>query len=208
MKATEALHNLGQSIWLDNITRDLLNSGTLKRYIDEWSVTGLTSNPTISTTPSKIAPPTTAPSAKSSARANPARLFSSNWRLRTSRARPRCFGRSMTKPAGSTAGYRWKFRRCWPMTPPAVSRPPGACMSEPGSPTCLSRFPGPRKVCPRLRKRSLPASRSTLLYCFRGSIIWPPPMHTCAAWNGGSSAGFRPALARSRRYSSAGGTSQ
>jgi transaldolase len=47
MKATQALHNLGQSIWLDNITRDLLNSGTLKRYIDELSVTGLTSNPTI-----------------------------------------------------------------------------------------------------------------------------------------------------------------
>jgi len=47
MKATQALHDLGQSIWLDNITRDLLNSGTLKRYIDEWSVTGLTSNPTI-----------------------------------------------------------------------------------------------------------------------------------------------------------------
>jgi transaldolase len=47
MKATVALHNLGQSIWLDNITRDLLNSGTLQRYIDEFSVTGLTSNPTI-----------------------------------------------------------------------------------------------------------------------------------------------------------------
>ncbi len=47
MKATEALHNLGQSIWLDNITRDLLDSGTLSRYIDELSVTGLTSNPTI-----------------------------------------------------------------------------------------------------------------------------------------------------------------
>jgi len=47
MKPTQALHNLGQSIWLDNITRDLLNSGTLQRYIDEWSVTGLTSNPTI-----------------------------------------------------------------------------------------------------------------------------------------------------------------
>jgi transaldolase len=47
MKATQLLHNLGQSIWLDNITRDLLNSGTLKRYIDELSVTGLTSNPTI-----------------------------------------------------------------------------------------------------------------------------------------------------------------
>src|SRR5579872_1252251 len=47
MKATQLLHNLGQSIWLDNITRDLLNTGTLKRYIDELSVTGLTSNPTI-----------------------------------------------------------------------------------------------------------------------------------------------------------------
>src|SRR5947208_13823092 len=47
MKATQLLHNLGQSLWLDNITRNLLNSGTLKRYIDELSVTGLTSNPTI-----------------------------------------------------------------------------------------------------------------------------------------------------------------
>src|SRR5229473_2436606 len=47
MKATQRLHNLGQSIWLDNITRELLDSGTLKRYIDDLSVTGLTSNPTI-----------------------------------------------------------------------------------------------------------------------------------------------------------------
>ena len=47
MKATQLLHNLGQSIWLDNITRDLLDTGTLKQYIAELSVTGLTSNPTI-----------------------------------------------------------------------------------------------------------------------------------------------------------------
>ncbi len=47
MNATHILHELGQSLWLDNITRDLLNSGTLKRYIDTLSVTGLTSNPTI-----------------------------------------------------------------------------------------------------------------------------------------------------------------
>jgi transaldolase len=47
MKATQKLHDLGQSLWLDNITRDLLTSGTLRRYIDELSVTGLTSNPTI-----------------------------------------------------------------------------------------------------------------------------------------------------------------
>jgi transaldolase len=47
MKATALLHDLGQSLWLDNIARDLLNGGILKRYIDELSVTGLTSNPTI-----------------------------------------------------------------------------------------------------------------------------------------------------------------
>jgi transaldolase len=47
MKATRQLHDLGQSLWLDNITRGILNDGTLQRYISELSVTGLTSNPTI-----------------------------------------------------------------------------------------------------------------------------------------------------------------
>jgi len=47
MTATGKLHDLGQSLWLDNITRDLLNRGTLERYIDTLSLTGLTSNPTI-----------------------------------------------------------------------------------------------------------------------------------------------------------------
>jgi transaldolase len=47
MNTTQQLHDLGQSIWLDNITRPLLDSGGLRRYIDEFSVTGLTSNPTI-----------------------------------------------------------------------------------------------------------------------------------------------------------------
>ena len=49
MKATQLLHNLGQSLWLDNITRDLLKSGTLKRYFDVVSVTGLTSNMSVNT---------------------------------------------------------------------------------------------------------------------------------------------------------------
>jgi transaldolase len=47
MNPTNKLHDLGQSLWLDNITRNLVNSGTLQHYIDEFSVTGLTSNPTI-----------------------------------------------------------------------------------------------------------------------------------------------------------------
>jgi len=47
MKSTQQLHELGQRLWLDNITRQLLTTGTLKRYVDELSITGLTSNPTI-----------------------------------------------------------------------------------------------------------------------------------------------------------------
>jgi len=47
MKATQQLHDLGQSIWLDNITRTMLDDGTLARYIADYSVTGLTSNPSI-----------------------------------------------------------------------------------------------------------------------------------------------------------------
>ena len=55
MNATQQLHDLGQSLWLDNITRGLLTSGTLRRYISEFSVTGLTSNPTIFDQPSRTA---------------------------------------------------------------------------------------------------------------------------------------------------------
>src|ERR1700747_253942 len=47
MKATANLHDLGQSLWLDNITRSLLQGGLLRRYIDELSITGVTSYPTI-----------------------------------------------------------------------------------------------------------------------------------------------------------------
>lgn len=55
MKATRQLHDLGQSLWLDNIARGVLNDGTLQRYISELSVTGLTSNApdTINTIPEK-----------------------------------------------------------------------------------------------------------------------------------------------------------
>ena len=47
VKPTQQLHELGQSLWVDNITRKMLDDGTIARFIDEFSVTGLTSNPTI-----------------------------------------------------------------------------------------------------------------------------------------------------------------
>jgi len=84
MKATQLLHNLGQSLWLDNITRDLLNSGTLKRYIDQLSVTGLTSNRQSLTTRSKAAPHTTTPSGRGCRPERPRRASSSTWLWTTS----------------------------------------------------------------------------------------------------------------------------
>src|SRR5690606_22283732 len=47
MTHLQSLRDLGQSLWLDNITREILDDGTLQRYIDEYGITGLTSNPTI-----------------------------------------------------------------------------------------------------------------------------------------------------------------
>ena len=92
MKATQQLHNLGQSIWLDNITRDLLDSGTLKRYIDELSVTGLTSNPTIFDHAIKNSDAYDAAIREKLSRANPARRCSLSWRWRISPALPLCSG--------------------------------------------------------------------------------------------------------------------
>ena len=82
MKASQTLHDLGQSLWLDNITRDLLNSGTLKRYLGELSVTGLPQTQPSLITPSKVSP-TILPSARAWKRGNPARdSFSiSHWTI-------------------------------------------------------------------------------------------------------------------------------
>ena len=112
MKATQLLHNLGQSLWLDNITRDLLNTGTLKRYIDELSVTGLTSNPTIFDHAIKNSTAYDAAIRKKLDEGKSGRSCSSSWHSRISRGPPICSDPSTTGPTASTGGCRWKFRRC------------------------------------------------------------------------------------------------
>jgi transaldolase len=47
MNRTKQLRDIGQSVWLDGITREILDNGTLRRYVNEFAITGLTSNPTI-----------------------------------------------------------------------------------------------------------------------------------------------------------------
>ena len=99
--ATPRLHDLGQSLWLDNITRGLLTSGTLRRYIDEWSVTGLTSNPTIfdhAIENSALLRRRDSPEKPRQAR--PARRCSSSSRSRICARPRRCSGRSTTRRDG------------------------------------------------------------------------------------------------------------
>ena len=162
MKATEALHDLGQSLWLDNITRDLLTTGTLKRYIDELSVTGLTSNPTIFDHAIKNSTAYDAAIRK---------------KLKEGKSGEELFFELALEDITQAADL---FRPIWERTDgvdgwvslevspllahdtastiAAAKRPPFAGR---GDPTSSSRSQARRKVCPPLKRRSLPGYRST-----------------------------------------------
>ena len=140
MKATRLLHDLGQSIWLDNITRDLLDSGTLERYVHELSVTGLTSNPSIFNQAIK-----NSASYDAAIRAGLAHdessedIFFDLALEDITRAadlfRPIRIGRIM-----STDGSRSRFRRCSPTTLRARWRRRRICSGARIAPTSTSRF--------------------------------------------------------------------
>ena len=121
MKATQNLHDLGQSLWLDNITRDLLDTGTLKHYIDELSVTGLTSNPTIFDHAIKksAAYDPVHPAEESREGKSGEDLFFELALEDLTRAADMFRRHPRTDRTAWTAGFRWRFRRCWPMTRPA-----------------------------------------------------------------------------------------
>ena len=161
MKATQRLHNLGQSLWLDNITRDLLNSGTLKRYIDELSVTGLTSNPTIFDHAIKISAAYDAAIREELAKGKLARAFSLIWHWTISPRPPTCSVRFTTARTVWMDGCHWRYRRYWRMTRPAPSPPPRNFPRGRHGPTYSSRSRAPKKVCWPLRRRFLRVSRST-----------------------------------------------
>ena len=116
--ATTLLHELGQSLWLDNITRDLLDQGTLKRYIHELSVTGLTSNPTIFEQAIKNSTAYDRDIRGKLNEGSPRSRFSLNSRWRILFAPPIYFGRSMTRPTASMVGSHLRYRRCWRTTQP------------------------------------------------------------------------------------------
>ena len=153
MKATQLLHNLGQSIWLDNITRELLDSGTLKRYIEEFSVTGLTSNPTIFDHAIKNS---TAYDAVDSREAEQGQVGGGAllrlWRWRTSPGPRRCSGPSTTRRMAWTAGFRSKFRPCSPTTPPARLAAAKELHARAGQPNLFIKIPGTKEGLPAIEE--------------------------------------------------------
>jgi hypothetical protein len=99
MKATQKLYDLGQSLWLDNITRNLLNSGLLQSYINELSRTGLTSNPTIFDHAIKNSTD-----------------YDAAIRNKLEEGKSgTCSVQSMTGPAAWMVGFRWKSPLYWLM---------------------------------------------------------------------------------------------
>lgn len=185
MNGAVNLHGMGQCLWLDNITRAMLDDGTLARYRRELAITGLTSNPTIfqhalASTTSYDA----AIAAGAAGQSSEALFFSlalDDLRRAADLLRP-----DFDASAGADGWCRWKFRRCWSMTRRPRSGSPPNCMSRPRGLTCSSKFRVRRPAWRRSRSRFLPAYRSMSRCCFRAHSTWPQPKRICAALNGAS----------------------
>ena len=158
VNATETLHERGQSLWLDNITRSMLDDGTIGKYIDSYSVTGLTSNPAIFDKAIGSGDYDDAIRATAGRGLRP-RSCSSIWPSKTCAAPPTCSCRSTNGPTESMGGSPWRSPPCSLTTPRAPWRRPRPCTRAPGGPTCSSRSPAPRGPAGDQGEPSRPVSR-------------------------------------------------
>ena len=183
---------LGQSLWLDNITRDLLTSGTLQRYIDELSVTGLTSNPSIfdhAITHSKAYDEEIRRHGRRPAR--PAKRCSSNWRSRTCSKAADLFAPIHQRTA-SVDG--WVSLEVSPLLAlrhgEDRSRRPRRCMRRPIAPNLFIKIPGTLEGLPAIEEAIFcrrAGQRDAAVLARR--LCAARPMPICAAWSGASPPG-------------------
>ena len=161
MKANELLHNLGQSLWLDNITRDMLDNGMLKRYINELSVTGLTSNPTIFHNAIKNSSAYDVAIQKTSAKGKTGEELFFELALEDVTRAADLF-RPIHERTDTVDG--WVSLEVSPLlaydaaSTLAAAKDPYA---RQGDQTCSSRFLVPRRACPLSRRRSSQVCQST-----------------------------------------------
>jgi len=128
MSTIQYLRELGQSLWLDSISRQMLDDGRLRRYVDEFGVTGLTSNPT-------IFDEAIGSGAYDEDIARKSREGKSGEALFTELALAD-LRRALERRSGSMAGCRWSSRRCWPRTPRGACAPRRAFMKRQPFQTC------------------------------------------------------------------------
>src|SRR3954447_1551357 len=160
MKATQLLHNLGQSIWLDNITRDLLDTGVLTRYIGEYSVTGLTSNPTIFERVVRNSRAYDAPIHDKLARGKTGEDLFFELALEDLTRAADLFQPIHERTNTVDGWVSLKFRHCLLMTPIALFAPPGICSRAPRAATSSLRFLARKRAFPPSKRRSSPVSPS------------------------------------------------
>lgn len=158
MNARKAFRDLGQSLWLDNITRDILDNGALRRYIDELFVTGLTSDPCIFDRAIK-----NSTHYDNAIREKLAEGESGEALFFRIRLEDLCRAADLFHPIheankGVDGRVSLGASFFWPTTPPPPLRPRRAAIPAPHVPTSSSNSSGRRQDYLRLRKQSSPVS--------------------------------------------------
>ncbi len=205
MKATQQLHDLGQSLWLDNITRTMLTSGTLKRYIDELDHRPHLQSRRSSTTPSRRARRTTTASARRS-RAGRARRCSSSSRSRTSPRRPTCSTRSTTRTGGVDGWVSLEVSPLLAYDTASTIKAANELHARAGRPNLFIKIPGTREGLPAIEESifaGVPIN-VTLLFSREHYLARRRGLHEGSS--GASRPGATPTSARWPRSSSAAGT--
>ncbi len=178
MKPTAKLHAEGQSLWLDNITRTMLDDGTLQGYIEELSVTGLTSNPTIFDKAISGGDAYDRHIAAASEKADDAEAIFFELALADLRDATDLFAGVHERTAG-VDGY------CSLEVSPKLADDTAATIEQAAwlhgraeRDNLFIKIPGTRPACRRSRRRSSPGFPSTSPCSSRASTTWPPPTPT------------------------------
>ncbi|MDB5309304.1 MAG: transaldolase [Gemmataceae bacterium] len=158
MRPTARLHDLGQSLCLDNITRNLLTGGTLRRYVDEYSVTGLTSNPTIFDHAIKNSPDYDAAIRRKALEGKAGEALFFELALEDLTQAADLFRPIYDRTGGLDGWVSLEVSPRLARDTTAPSRPPASYTPGPAGRTCSSRSPALPRACRRSRR---PCSRGS-----------------------------------------------
>src|SRR5471030_2257403 len=206
MNAAINLHELGQSLWLDNITRGMLDDGTIERYRRELAVTGLTSNPSIYQ--KALGEGTFYDQSiidKTAAGQKGEDLFFA-LAIEDLRRAADLFRPDFDASHGVDGWVSLEVSPLLVNDAVATIRVAAQLHQQADRPNLFIRYRARTPACWRSRNRSSPACRSTSRCCFRASSTWPRRRRICAASSAASTPDLIPRSARWRRCSSAAGT--